>query len=292
MFNNNPYYQQGFVAPNRPQARYTQPVTNEMSKMVLTNDDELSVKISTTEKIKKMCTHKYPGTTTIALVETPSDTDKTLVTCRVCGETFHMIMDANYDSIKEIADKCVDVLQSAKTLYLDAPEEFTKEYFQIITLLKRIPNVFKKGMNNWSSYEVSNDPRSINGNMNSFQQVNGMVGGANIGGVTPMGVPMGGYYQPAPGYYPPNVVPTNGYYTQPNTQYVTNQYGQVVPVTTQVAPNENPLMTGGPVQPQPQPQQVPVQVQQQPVAPAPAPAPGVAPAAQTGEIVQTKAFSV
>ena len=59
-----------------------------------------------------------------------------------------------------------------------------------------------------------------------------------------------------------------------------------------MAPNENPLMTGAPVQPQPQPQQVPVQVQQQPVAPAPAPAPGVAPAAQTGEIVQTKAFSV
>ena len=58
MFNNGYYQPMGYTAPNRPQPRFTQPVTNEMSKLVLANDDELSVKISQNEKIKNMCTHK------------------------------------------------------------------------------------------------------------------------------------------------------------------------------------------------------------------------------------------
>lgn len=280
----------GFVSPNRPQARFTQPVTAEMSKAVLANDDELSVKIGPNEKIKNMCTHKYPGTSTVALVDCPTrdpknPEDNDLVTCRVCGETFHMLMDTQIADIQKAADHMCDILQSAKTLYLDIPEEFVKEYFQIITLLKRVPQVFKKSANNWNSYEVSNDPRQVYQNMNSFGQVNNLIGGYNIGGINPMGYAQQPYqyqYQ-QPMYQQPPVQPQQYGY----------QYGQPAAPT---APQENPLMYGAPVQPAPAPGVTPPVAP--PVAPAPAPQPAQAPGAipvppaQTGEIVQTKAFSV
>ena len=276
----NQYYPNnvaGFMTPNRPQARYTQPVTAEMSKMVLTTDDELSVKISPTEKIKNMCTHKYPGTQTIALVQAPgSDPADDLVTCRVCGETFHMLMDTKIEDIEAAVERMCDVLQSAKTLYLDIPEEFAKEYFQVMTLLKRAPKVFKKGASNWAGYEVSSNPMNVYQNMNSFQQVNGLVGGYNMGGINPMGMaPMA---NPAMGYQPVQ---------QPvaQQQYTYNQFGQMVPVAAPVAPGENPLMYAAPVTPAPA-------AGVTPVAPQVAPAPAAAPTAQTGEVVQTKTFSV
>ena len=52
----------GYAMPNRPQPRCTQPVTQEMSKMIFSQEDDLSTKISPIEKIKNQCTHKFPGT--------------------------------------------------------------------------------------------------------------------------------------------------------------------------------------------------------------------------------------
>ena len=254
----------GYTAANRPQPRFTQPVTNEMSKMVLSTDDELSVKISPTEKIKNMCTHKYPGTGQVALV----------------------------DDGKE---KVRDILQSAKTLYLDIPEEFAKEYFQILTLLDRTPQLFRKAAKNFNQYyDYSNNPNPVWGNMNSFAQVNGMIGGMNMGGIQPgfYGYANPAFVQTAPmGQQPVNMAPAAPVASQP-VQYQYNAYGQpvgVAPVTT----NDNPLMY------------TPAAPVAQPVAPAPAPgvAPGAtnipvqgaaptAPTQQTGEITQVKSFSV
>lgn len=282
---NQPFYQNpnvmGFTNPNRPQARYTQPVTNEMSKMVLSSDDELSVKIGPIDKIKNMCTHKFPGTQQLALVECPNSGDPTLVQCRVCGERFHMVENPESANIKAVCDQLIDVMQSAKTMYLDMPEEFAKEFFQIITLVKRVPQLFDKAANNFSQYEVSPNAMTVYNGMNSFQQVGNVIGGYNMGGI----MPNPGY---APGYapnYAPQYAPQYAAPAQQPVyaqQWTTNEYGQPVPV---MVPQENPLMYNAPAAP----------VAPAPVAPAPAPAAGVAPAApaaQTGEVTQVKAFSV
>ena len=288
----------GYAAPNRPQPRYTQPVTNEMSKMLLSNEDKLSVKISPTEKIKNMCTHKFPGTDRIALVYTGNEDDPTAVTCQVCGESFHMIMEPSKE-IGEAVEKVLDILQSAKTMYLDMPEEFATEYFQIMTLLGRIPVLFNEAAKNFNMYDqFQTNPNPIWGNNNSFQQINGIIGGYNMGGIQP------GFYG---GWAP--VQPQPVYYQQPTVQY--DQYGRPIMQTAPVAPaapsmDANPLMYSAPVAPVQAPQTVQPQ-QAVPVAPmpqAPAPAPiqqpvmqtapvaPAAPATQTGDITQVKSFSV
>ena len=289
----------GYTAANRPQPRFTQPVTNEMSKMVLSTDDELSVKISPTEKIKNMCTHKDPGTGQVALVDDGKDSKgRDIVTCRVCGESFHMVMNPDAE-VFDAVEKVRDILQSAKTLYLDIPEEFAKEYFQILTLLDRTPQLFRKAAKNFNQYyDYSNNPNPVWGNMNSFAQVNGMIGGMNMGGIQPG---FYGYANPAfvqtapmgqqPIYQQPvNTTPTAPVAGQP-VQYQYNAYGQPI-AAAPVASNDNPLMY------------TPAAPVAQPVAPAPAPgvAPGAttipvqgapaAPTQQTGEITQVKSFSV
>ena len=306
----------GYTAPNRPQPRFTQPVTQEMSKMIFAQEDDLSVKISPIEKAKNQCTHKYPGTGQLALVESgsgkPGDEDLDLVTCRVCGETFHLVVDPGAEVIK-VTERMRDILQSIKTMYLDIPENFVKEYFQILTLLERAPALFEKASKNFKMYDGYNtNPVGVYPGMNSFQQVGSLIGGMNMGGIMPQPYGYGGYpgygYQPAqPGYYQPN---NNGYPQQPgyypNQQqapvqaapqqsWPVNAYGQPVPPTPAPAydPNVNPLMYNAPAS--------------APVAPpvtGPAPNPGVAPqgnipvqggsnnTAQPGEVVQTKTFSV
>lgn len=297
----------GYAPANRPQPRYTQPVTQEMSKMILSQEDDLSVKISPIERAKNQCTHKFPGTGQLALVDSGPDNQ---VTCRVCGETFHLIMDPSA-KIAKTAEDMRDILQSIKTMYLDIPENFVKEYFQLITLLERAPALFDKASKNYKMYDQYNtSPVGVYPGMNTFQQVNGMIGGANMGGIMPQPYAYG--YTPAqPGYYPqpgaygypqqaPQGYPQQGYVQQPQAPqaqpqqtWPVNAYGQPVPpAPTQYDPNANPLMYTAPASTTAAP----------PVTGPAAPAPGVAPAGnvpvqapaqpQNGEIVQTKSFNV
>lgn len=297
----------GYTTPNRPQPRFTQPVTQEMSKMIFAQEDDLSVKISPIEKAKNQCTHKFPGTGQLALVE--GNDGK--VTCRVCGESFHLILDPSAQIAKTTEDMR-DILQSIKTMYLDIPENFVKEYFQLITLLERAPALFEKAANNFKMYDSYNtSPMGVYPGMNSFQQVNGMIGGANMGGIVPQ--PMYGYNPAQPGYYQQpgyysqpngyyNNAPQQGYYQQPvqNPQqtpqqnWPVNAYGQPVPpAPSAYDPSGNPLMYSAPAS-----------ATAAPPVTGPAPSAGVAPSGnipvqgpsnpqpQNGEVVQTKSFNV
>lgn len=298
----NGYPNMGYVQPNRPQPRNTQPVTAEMSKMVLQNSDELSVKISPTEKIKNMCTHKFPGTGQSALLMDQSS-DK--VFCRVCGESFHLITDVTSE-IFSATEKMIDVLQSAKVLYLDIPEEFAKEYFQILTLLGRTPQLFEKACKNFAQYDQwSSSPMGVNGGVNSFQQVGAIIGGFNLGGIPMGGYPGYGMYQQppvnmygapqGPAGYPPQYPPQNGPVVQ-NQQAAgyPPQGGYPYPPQPQpgygyppypAADGTNPFMQTAPVAPP---------AGQAAVAPPPpqAPNPGAIPTDPNGEVSQTKTFSV
>jgi len=274
----------GYTMPNRPQPRNTQPVTQEMSRMIFSQEDDLSVKISPIEKIKNQCTHKYPGTGQIALVE---GTDGK-VTCRVCNESFHLISDPKAE-IAVTTEKMRDILQTIKTMYLDIPENFVKEFFQLITLLERVPALYDKSCNNFQMYDQWNtNPMQVYPGINSFQQVNSMIGGYNMGGIMPQ--PM---YSQQPLYYPPapQAQPVSQQPMQPQQSWPVNQYGQ--PVAPQPVPGYpqapgfdmtgNPLMYSAPTA---------APVPTGPMAPAPGAMPAQAPADPNGEVTQTKSFAI
>ena len=293
---NQQYGPVGYVNAPKPRARYTQPVTPEMSQMMLRDDDTLSVKISPIERAKNMCTHKYPGKSEIALVESGSDSEGQIVTCRVCGESFHIIMDDPKAIAMDLQKTCshlIDIMQSSKTMYLDIPEDFATEFYQIMTLIDRVPKVYEKGFKNFNQYDYSNQAQGVYPGMNSFQTVNQFIGGAAMGGINPM---MGG--QPYnPGYQP---YPPAGYVPQPVQQY--DAYGNPIQVQPQQVPAYPQAPQGGamPMGPgAPLPGENPFMYNAPPAPQAPAAgvnpvAPGQPqqPVVQTGDVVQNKAFSV
>lgn len=287
--NTYPYVQpQGYAYGPRPQPRCTQPVTAEMSRMLHQNDDILSVKISKTESIKNQCTHKEPGTGRLSLIQNADGS----YTCRTCGETFNLITDPK-DEIDKAVKTLIDTMQTIKTMYLDIPEDFTKEFFQSISLIKNLKPLYDRASKNFSMYEgYAGMGYPTSPNINSFQAV------GNLMAVNPM---MGVYPQ-QPVMYPqqsmaPQQVAPMGYpapqpgmapgWTQvgydPNAAAA--QYGQQAVPPMQANP-ANPMAYGMPTAPQPVP-------------PVTGPAPVQAPAQQTAqqvpqntEVQQTKTFTV
>lgn len=231
----NPMFNQqmGFGPGPKPQTKATQPVTQEMSRLIYQNDDQLDVKISKVDSIKNQCTHKEPGTGNVALVQNPDGT----VTCRTCGETFRLVTDLD-GTIDKIVNDVVDVMQTVKLMYLDAPEEFVKQYFQCITLLKKLPMVYRRSAANFSAHEMYSGNAypvygGYNPGQNAFAAFNNMMAASPYSGPTPgynpgFTDPRYGYQatppqqQPAgypnPGMVPPQAAPgfaTNGYPQQP-----------------------------------------------------------------------------
>lgn len=323
-----PYATVGYGAGAIPRPKITQPVTNEQSKMIFQQDDQLDMRISKIDSIKNSCTHKDPTTGEVALM---SNADGSC-TCRVCGETFNLKYNLKPEDIKPKVDEMIDILQTAKTLYLDAPEEFVREYYQIISLLKKIGVVYDKSSKNFGMYETyTGNAYSVNGagyvgGTDPFAAVGSVINSNPVYYGSPYGgYPYGGYPQAQPYGYPqqqpmygqpatpptaqqpaPQAAPQQDAYRpqwmNPNGYVNPTTGGNIVPPAQgyqyqgngyqpmgAAAPIDNPLAYGAAPAPAPTPAQ---SVAQQPAA-QPAPAPAAQPAAAPqGEVTQTKVLQV
>lgn len=173
-----PFYG-GYAYGARPAPRCTQPVTPELQKMLNQQSNELDIRISNTDKIKNWCTHKEPTTGRLALIENSDGT----VTCRVCGETFRMVDNMTTEQIKAICSQVIDILQTIKIMYLDSPEDFTKAYYQTISMIQKIPDLWDRAYKNFTMYEsYTGTLYPSNPNFNSFAAASGILGGFNVFG--------------------------------------------------------------------------------------------------------------
>ena len=310
----------GYSYGPRPAPKCTQPVTPELSKMLIQQNDELDIRISNTDKVRNWCTHKEPPTGRLALVENQDGT----VTCRVCGETFHIVEDPEKE-IQAISDKAVDIVQTIKTIYVDAPEEFIKNFSQVISMIKKLPDLMKRANKNFGLYEVfTGSVMPNNPGYNSFQAANGILNGFNV--FQPqqmpmgMGMNMGMGYQPQPqpqaffGQQPPMGQPMMGQQPQqapagyPQQQWAqppvmgqptvpqVDQFGNVIPGQPMM-PNGPTTMGGAPMAPGYNPMVNTQAVPGAMTAPVPTgPAQTAAPATDGGyptqEPVQTKQMTV
>lgn len=273
MLNNNPYaannYGYTYGVP-RPQARNTQPLTPEQIAKLRQNSNAFDMKVEQEDLWRAACTHKEKnGQSTLISNEDGS------FTCTICHETFHMC-DTDTDGIKEAVKTLIDMLQTSKTLYLDAPEDLIRQYFQMIPLLKKFPNLWERAIQNFSQYET-----------------------VGFAGVNPMGPAYSGFsaiqslmsnpysaynygYQAAP------QPPMQGYGYQPNNFY--GQPMQAAPVYgAPVDPSANPMAYGVPAPTAPAPGVMPGA----PVVPAaPTADPAAATAPASAEVKQTQVFNV
>ena len=230
--------QLGFQPQPQQQAGYfyqPQPVKAAMMKNPLTPEEvaELQKNRATgfTMTVNQLdftaaaCTHKTKdhGMQTI---DNPDGT----VTCKICGATFRPV-ELSTAQVAEATQNLLDILQSIKYFYVDIPDSVAKEFFQIIPLLEKTPQLYDIAVNNFNSYiGGSNGVQYSNGQQGGFAMLNALGTGAMYQG-----------YGAMQGYAPQGYVPPQ--YQQPYAQQ------QFVPAQEQqfVAPQANPF--GGYVDP-------------------------------------------
>ena len=146
---NNPYannYGYAFGVA-RPQARNTQPLTPEQIAKLRQNSNAFDMKVEVEDLWRAACTHKEKnGQSTLISNEDGS------FTCTICHETFNMC-ESDLDGIQDAVKTLIDMLQTSKSIYLDAPEELISQYYQIIPLLKKFPSLWDRAVKNFAMYE-------------------------------------------------------------------------------------------------------------------------------------------
>lgn len=208
-------------------------------KELQASTQQFSLGLTERESLQAACNHRSADGTQDTLV---FDQNTGIARCTICGYEFRPIeSDVSYESIKEAADRLVDILQTIKIMYTEIPAPAAREYFQIIPLIGKVPQLFEFAAKNFAKHEYNawsyqnhnmggaamfqNLSNIFGGGMGGFQpqqpynayapQPQGFVG-MPAGQPAPMGNPFGyqGASQPMGGYVP---MTPQGYAYQPNT---------------------------------------------------------------------------
>lgn len=267
--NGNNYYGGYVFNPSGGQmpTRQSSTLTQEDYQLLMKKENQFSLALTNIERLRGICNHRTQDGTGDTLVQGPDGS----VRCTVCGYEFMPIdtQVTDKESVSEAVKLIVDILQTIKLLYIDMPIEAQREFFQIIPLLEKVPQLFELAVKNFSKHENYGNWGYRGQNMSAMnlfnmlsgalsdptpmmagnpQMMNGMPGGVNPypNPAMNMGVPMGaapmsngfgymgGMMPNQPGYAPQ----TNGWQYNPNQQQnmgqppVTDGNGQTAPAQT------------------------------------------------------------
>lgn len=241
--------QWGGVQQNQPkQMNY---LTPEEIQKIMKKENQFSLALTETEVLRAFCNHRKTDGSD-ALIENPVDGT---CRCEICGYTFKPL-DAHgtgREQIEAAVSDTLDLLQTIKMIFVDMPADVAREYFQIIPLIEKIPDLFDRAVKNYSKHETFNPYVNSGKNLGTaqlFAALTGFFGGQPYGGQQMYqqpqqfnGQPNGFYQQPMSNGF--GYMGGAGYNGQPGYQPQTNNfqtnYGQ--PGWGQTAPQ------------QPQPQQ-------------------------------------
>lgn len=255
------YQYQGY----QQQPKIMNNLTTEQIQQLQQQRTTFSLGLTERERLQAGCNHRSPDGTSDSLKYDPATG---IAQCTICGYEFRPIdPDESPEDIQAAVDKIVDIIQTIKIMYPDIPGSAAMEYYQILPLIMKVPELFKFAAKNFDKYEQNNwnyNNRSMGAiaMLNNMQSMFGM-GGMNPGFVQqPMyqaqpnmapnmaqGFPQGAYGAPQPmgpsngfGYN----APMGGQQYQPQTQgyqYQPNQTAQA-PVQPQVTAPAAPATEG------------------------------------------------
>ena len=232
-----------------PQA--TMKVQNVLSeaeiKELQSTASQFSLGLTDREMLQAACNHRSADGSSDTLVIDPKTG---LCRCTICGYEFKPVdSDTSYESIKEACDRITDLLQTIKIMYTDLPAQAAREYFPIIPLIGKIPQLFqfaakcfaKHEYNGWSFNQQSMAGAAMYQNLSNIfgagmqpMQNPAFAGGFMNAPQAPNGFGYPGASQPQPQPF----VPQGGY------AYTPGQTPAAVPtVAAPVAPEAAPTDT-------------------------------------------------
>lgn len=199
--NINGFMYQGMQAP---QPKFNNVLNAEEIKQLQQNSQQFSLSITQEEMLRAVCNHRNAEGTGDALVVNPATGE---VQCAICGYKFRPVeADVSPEEIKEDVYRIQDILQTIKLLYIDLPGSAAKEFFPIIALLDKVPQLFDFAIKNMSKHENFNwqynnqnmgaikmfqNLQSMLGGMSMMQQPNMAMGGNGFAAAPNMGMGMG-----------------------------------------------------------------------------------------------------
>lgn len=200
---------------NQPLPKVMNVLSEEEIKELQQQRSQFSLGLTEREAKQAACNHRSIDGMQDSLVY---DQETGIARCTICGYEFRPIeADASYETIKDAADRLVDILQTIKIMYTDLPANAAREYFQIIPLIGKVPQLFEFAAKNFTKHEYNQWSYNQHnmGGMAMLQSLNNMFG-ASFGGYQPgYGAPMQQPMGYAPGYQAPMQQAPVGYAPQP-----------------------------------------------------------------------------
>ena len=203
---NQGYVYNGYAAAPAPKVRNV--LSDEEIKELQQERSQFSLGITSREAKQAACNHRTADGTRDSLVY---DQETGKARCTICGYEFRPIEpDTSYESIVDATDRLIDIVQTIKMMYTDLPANAAREYFQIIPMIKKIPQLFEFAAKNFAKHEY--DAWGLkNYNMGGMALLNNL---SSMFGASQYAAPQPGYYAapqgyaaPQPGYYAPQGVP-------------------------------------------------------------------------------------
>ena len=193
--------------PASQQRKQNNFLSDEQIDKLQNNKPKFNLQPTDQEIMESKCNHRQKGGLSSSLEVDPTDPSR--YTCSICHQPVKPVdPTAERSDVQSITDDFVNVLETIKILFADFPAE-AAEYFTIIPLVKRAPELFEMAVKSIRKYNQNNpygfqDPsNSTNYILNNFMAANGF-GGFGMGGY---GQPM---YQQAPQYTQPQPTPVMG----------------------------------------------------------------------------------
>lgn len=296
---NNPYMNSGFYTEpqmfgQQPNINIENALTNEEIQRIMNtrpNSDVLNLHVSDEDVLRAMCTHRYHGRDVVQIVGDGTND----VYCPICGARWSQEAYSK-EEVKSAVNVVLSMMQNAKWM-AGFPQNVTREYFTMMPLLAKFPDMYEYGDKNFQRY-LNNRGIYAGSDTSVYNQYNSLFGAGFGYGGNPYQPPQQpyNYYnsngiimgQPDPRMVPQQQAPVGNPYTNPMQAPGVTVPGFTAPQQPQQAPAQPPQqqyynapVNNGPgpqqqsyvpnfgvAQPQVNQQNVAPQPQQQPQAPA------------------------
>lgn len=174
--------------------KHSSTLTPEEYARLVKQDTPFSLALTELDVLRAVCNHRKLDGTGDALTQGNDGS----VRCEVCGYEFIPVdSTTSKEDITGAVAVITDILQTIKLLFIDMPADAQREYFQIIPLIAKVPDLFDYAVKNFRKHENNNfwSYKGANmGTMNLFNMLSGVLNGNTMGpqvAVPPMGTPMG-----------------------------------------------------------------------------------------------------
>ena len=157
MFEQNfaPYGMNMMGAQQQPNNyRIPSTLTPDQIRTLRNQGSQFSLGLTQEEVLRAICNHRSEDGLSDTLVYDPvTGTAK----CTICGYEFRPIEpNVDYETIKEDVKRVQDILQTIKLMYIDLPAEAAKEFYPVIAMLDKVPQLTEYAAKNMAKHDAYN----------------------------------------------------------------------------------------------------------------------------------------